>query len=473
MKPLHVRLQLSSPALVERVPVAGDSMDDVVVDIVPMQFGNVVGLHDPVTLTPSDKTNGIYHVDAGGFRPGKRSFLRVQFRKRIFSVKEGRFLNSDECTPERAPFLLPARLPAWDSGWDNDYDDNEFFGEGDVRVSTSPQTPLTVNVPLRPFYNIGHRGAPYWFPENTTASFQKSLHLGANGLELDLCLTRDDRIVIFHDARQDTIAVQRRWLEGLPYPVVSPEFTVVDGRMHVVIHRLRNGEYEAAPPRPLRSPYEFDLINLTAAQVRDAFRYRHVDGAEHRIADLEEFLEFASANADQIRFVFFDIKNPGESRGGELDHMKRFGGLLGASLRKYDPLPGKMVVCNVVPDYIDALRMGIRDSGEGRVEFAYDAGGGLFKKNALTVASEKKTTVVSIGAAGRTGDLGDVKDAIRCRDYPQEHPEIKTTVNTVVHWTLNERTQILESFMAGVNGILTDKPDELKKILWDGMKVVF
>jgi hypothetical protein len=131
-----------------------------------------------------------------------------------------------------------------------------------------------------------------------------------------------------------------------------------------------------------------------------------------------------------------------------------------------------MVICNVEPYYIDELREGVNASGEDRAEFAYDAGAALFKRDPLNVANEKRTTVVSIGAAGRPGDLSDVKDAARCRDYPQEYPHITTRITSVVHWTLNERKQILESFMGGVNGILTDKPDELKKILLEGMKVM-
>lgn len=472
MKPLYLKVTLFDPSSNQRFPITTEGMDDIIVDIVPMLFGNVVGLHDPVRLVPMNRDKGIYSLQSNDFKPTDEFFLRVQFGKRVFSVPARRFVSLGEVNEAIRPLLIPTRLPAWDSGWDNDYEDNEFFDKGDLKVDCSEQNPVELRVPLREFYNVGHRGAPYFFPENTIASFQKALHIGANGFEFDLCLTKDDHVLVYHDSVQNTIALQRRWLEGLPYPVVSPEFDVVNGKINVSIKTLRNGVYEQTPWRPLKSAYEFDFINLTAAEVRSYFRYHHMDGVEHRIPDLDEFLEFVSSVADQVKFMFFDIKNPGSSRGDEKSHMKRFGELIGTSLKKFRPLAKKMVICNVVPDYIDELRDGIASTGEDRPEFAYDAGAALFKGNPLKIANEKRTTVVSIGATARPGNLKDVMEGVRCRDYPQEYPEITTKITSVVHWTLNDKNQILESFMTGVNGILTDKPDELKQVLEQRMKVV-
>jgi glycerophosphoryl diester phosphodiesterase len=472
MKPLFLTVTFFDPSSDRQFPVIAEEMDDIIVDIVPMLFGNVTGLHDPVRLQVMNRDKGIYVLHAVDFKPTDEFFLRVQFGKRMFSIPARRLVSLREASAATRPLLIPTRLPAWDSGWDNDYEENEFFDKGGLGVECSEQKPVELRVPLREFFNVGHRGAPYFFPENTIASFQKALHLGANGFEFDLCLTKDDHILVYHDSVQDMTALQRRWLEGLPYPVVSPEFEVVDDKMNVSIKTLRNGVYERSPWRPLKSPYEFDLINLTAAEVRSSYRYQHMDGIEHRIPELDEFLEFVSPVSDQVKFLFFDIKNPGSSSGDEKSHMKRFGELIGRALKKFHPLPKTMAICNVVPDCIDELRSGVRSVGEVRPAFAYDAGAALFKQNALKVANEKKTTVVSIGAAARPGDLDDVMDGVRCRDYPQEYPDITTKITTVVHWTLNDPKQILESFMTGVNGILTDKPDELKRIIEQRLKVV-
>jgi glycerophosphoryl diester phosphodiesterase len=51
--------------------------------------------------------------------------------------------------------------------------------------------------------NIGHRGAAGLEPENTLRSFTRATVEGADAVELDLRLTRDDRLVVLHDATVD------------------------------------------------------------------------------------------------------------------------------------------------------------------------------------------------------------------------------------------------------------------------------
>ena len=50
----------------------------------------------------------------------------------------------------------------------------------------------------KPVEIIGHRGASYIAPENTMASFKLGWEKGAD-VELDVYLTKDDRIVVIHD----------------------------------------------------------------------------------------------------------------------------------------------------------------------------------------------------------------------------------------------------------------------------------
>lgn len=50
------------------------------------------------------------------------------------------------------------------------------------------------------FELIGHRGAMGYAPENTLASFQKAIDMGATMLELDVHLTRDHELVVIHDS---------------------------------------------------------------------------------------------------------------------------------------------------------------------------------------------------------------------------------------------------------------------------------
>ncbi|WP_414055021.1 glycerophosphodiester phosphodiesterase family protein [Macrococcus equi] len=46
---------------------------------------------------------------------------------------------------------------------------------------------------------IGHRGYAALYPENTMISFKKAYEHGADGIELDIHLTKDNEIVVIHD----------------------------------------------------------------------------------------------------------------------------------------------------------------------------------------------------------------------------------------------------------------------------------
>ena len=47
---------------------------------------------------------------------------------------------------------------------------------------------------------IGHRGARAYAPENTLTSFKKALEIGVDAIELDVRKTKDNQLVVIHDA---------------------------------------------------------------------------------------------------------------------------------------------------------------------------------------------------------------------------------------------------------------------------------
>ncbi|MBT8153323.1 hypothetical protein KMP13_05340 [Epibacterium ulvae] len=64
---------------------------------------------------------------------------------------------------------------------------------------------------------FGHRGAPAVLPENTLAGFQHTMDAGADGIELDVLLTRDGVPVVTHNPRlapDTTKGADGTWLAG-------------------------------------------------------------------------------------------------------------------------------------------------------------------------------------------------------------------------------------------------------------------
>ena len=50
---------------------------------------------------------------------------------------------------------------------------------------------------------FAHRGASAYVPENTLPAFEKAVDIGADGVELDIHLSRDGRLVVIHDEMLD------------------------------------------------------------------------------------------------------------------------------------------------------------------------------------------------------------------------------------------------------------------------------
>jgi len=50
-----------------------------------------------------------------------------------------------------------------------------------------------------PFEIIAHRGASAYAPENTIPAFEKASEFGVVDVELDIQLSKDDRVILFHD----------------------------------------------------------------------------------------------------------------------------------------------------------------------------------------------------------------------------------------------------------------------------------
>ncbi|MBM4273252.1 MAG: glycerophosphodiester phosphodiesterase [Deltaproteobacteria bacterium] len=105
---------------------------------------------------------------------------------------------------------------------------------------------LAENLPIK---IIGHRGSPLEEPENTLRSFTRALDLGAWGVELDLHLSRDGRLVVIHDKAverttngrglvKDLTFAQLRNLDagkGEPIPALDEVVDLAKGRGRLLV----------------------------------------------------------------------------------------------------------------------------------------------------------------------------------------------------------------------------------------------
>ncbi|RPI73888.1 MAG: hypothetical protein EHM45_20065 [Desulfobacteraceae bacterium] len=502
MKPLFLQVYFFDPKTKQEFLIS----DGIAVDVVNVKTATPDRLEylDPLNLA-WDAEARVFHVDAPDYALTRTHTIRVSFLKPRFSMPLKKLVSATEIGPELWPVLYPARLPYLDTEWQTFYRTAKYYG--------SKEKPVTLKVPFFPIYNIAHRGAPYHHPENTLAAFKKALDLGANGLELDLCLTADERIIVFHDPKPVNLIspINRINVENLPYGIISPKFVPRNDGLYAVMVKYIEGRYTEIPCKdPLKSLDEYDIEHLTLNQIREIYRYRHTpDHVEYEIPTFEEFLDFVQTetrqNPNRLPFVYFDVKDPGWNEKKETEKFVAFGTRIGHIIDQYPELPEILVIGYTDPKGLEPLKRGIEQSGEQRCQFAYDAPGSLaalvealphnFMKlllagllgkpagallvsflgkilrrilswvagrniNPLKTALNMRLSVLAIGCLGRPQNLEEVREAVEDRDYNPESP-----LKIIAHYTLNDADQIKASLALGVNGIMTDKPDEFGKAL--------
>ena len=53
---------------------------------------------------------------------------------------------------------------------------------------------------------FAHRGASAYAPENTVEAFALAMEQGADGIELDVQMTKDGQVVVIHDETIDRVS---------------------------------------------------------------------------------------------------------------------------------------------------------------------------------------------------------------------------------------------------------------------------
>jgi glycerophosphoryl diester phosphodiesterase len=138
-------------------------------------------------------------------------------------------------------------------------------------------------------YVAAHRGARTIAPENTVAAFAAALDMGAIALELDVHLTRDERIVVIHDAMLDR---------------TTDATGAVSARTGDEIRAADAGSWFAAAAAQ-QVPYLEEIVELTEGRARLHVELKGEGGdrlAERSVAVLRRL-----DAADRVVLMSFDL----------------------------------------------------------------------------------------------------------------------------------------------------------------------
>ena len=135
-------------------------------------------------------------------------------------------------------------------------------------------TSLSVNRPVREpgFYIIGHRGIPSKMPENTIPGMKLAIDSGANTIELDVHMTRDSQVVVYHDASLNPAyttwgnGTELEKRENKPYVLYQMDYELIRsfdvGKKYFPVH-------PAQKKMPAYAPLLSELIDSIEAYALD------------------------------------------------------------------------------------------------------------------------------------------------------------------------------------------------------------
>jgi glycerophosphoryl diester phosphodiesterase len=302
-----------------------------------------------------------------------------------------------------------------------------------------------------PFYVIGHRGSPRKAVENTISSFETAIATdGANALELDLCITADGEVVVWHDWDPDS-----------------------------AISLVRSNGYE--PDMPYQPVFAEDdafrrpVNELTLEEFREHYGYCQRDNETQRagvdIPTFEDFVRWASAKPPGvIECVFLDVKIPEECE----DVVERFCENIRDVITRYN-FSTRIIFESYHENILQEIRRRLQKG-----DYTVDAETGV----GLVLDPEQYSSVErAIANRMRFATLGRPRavtfapwttyrriihyELRRRHKHNCDHPELP--VEAIVSYTINDRKEMRTLIAMGVNGIQSDVPELLREVV-DSMK---
>lgn len=118
---------------------------------------------------------------------------------------------------------------------------------------------------------LAHRGGAHLAPEHTMLAFDKAAELGVNGFEIDVRLTKDEEILVFHDESVDRTTngmglVANLTLEEIQDLNHGYNFQNLDG-----YYPYRNEKVDPVTLRELLEKYPTMLINIDIKDAPDTY----------------------------------------------------------------------------------------------------------------------------------------------------------------------------------------------------------
>ncbi|WP_138417603.1 glycerophosphodiester phosphodiesterase [Sinomonas gamaensis] len=276
-----------------------------------------------------------------------------------------------------------------------------------------------------------HRGASAQFAEHTRAAYLQALADGADGVECDVHLTRDQHIVLLHDSNLDrtstgTGPVGDRTLDELR----ELDFSSWKGARIPV-------EYGAVSEQLLTLPDLLDLLEAADREIGLAIELKHPSPYQLRLEDTV------------LKLL--------EARGWEPESSRR--GKVQVSFMSFDSDAVRYLLGHMPPEHVCMLVDDVQVE-DVRTDLALGRLTGGAVANVLKAAQAEAEEILDGGRAGIAGPgIGYV------RSHPNRVRQWLADGRRFRVWTVDEADDVEHCLAVGVQEITTNRPaDVLKQV---------
>jgi len=160
---------------------------------------------------------------------------------------------------------------------------------------------------------FAHRGYSAKFPENSIKAFVKAFEVGADGIELDVRLTRDGELIVFHDEDMKRIFgldrkgrdmdysdIEKLRFRGEKIPKLKEVLDVIPQDRWLIVEVKEFDAGEAATQmviekglkgRTIISSFDHDLI-IQLKYHHPGMNFAFLIGEEHKDVDFKEMMNY-------------------------------------------------------------------------------------------------------------------------------------------------------------------------------------
>lgn len=316
---------------------------------------------------------------------------------------------------------------------------------------------------------IGHRGAKGIAPENSLSGFKKAVELGIDGVELDVHLTKDGNLVVIHD-------MDLKRLTRLKIPV--RQLTFKELKKYDISELFTKNQEKIMEKLPEEKKY---FLELRAIQVNSFYLNVYEQANRKKISF---YLHWNGKRFDVVKKLFFPRNDGKKIYFKQLKIKKKdMLDLEKGAIRKYHNeqipllkdvltiLKGKLSVNieikggeKVYPGIVDKLIKETENFGYNNILFS------SFDRNTTILIKKKYPELKANGLYAKwinpekyvNGLDGLNPHAFLCKE---KLISCLHRLDKTVHvWMVNKDIDMIRFILYGVDGIITNYPQVLKKI---------